>query len=132
VNFHAQSKAIPNTDDYWTDVCLPSKDSGAEHLFTFPAFDFGNLIGTEVVSFGKRNNSEDYICLIGERAHDVDGCKELSHFWVFPDMVENFAMQMYAVSKVSTRNLMRVYAADQSDIENPRPRQKFRWFVPSA
>jgi hypothetical protein len=90
------------------------------------------LIGTEVVSFGKRNNSDDYICLIGERAKDVDGCIELSHFWIFPDSVENFAMQMYAVSKVSTRNLMRVYPADQSDIENPRRGQRFWWFVPSA
>ncbi|KAL1798194.1 hypothetical protein ACET3X_002231 [Alternaria dauci] len=130
--FHAQSKVIPNTDDYWTDMILPSKGSSTEHLFTFPAFDFGDLIGTEVVSFGKKTNGEEYICLIGERATSVDGYKELSHFWIFPERVEKFAMQMYAVSKVSTRNYIRVYAADQSDIENPRPYQRFWFFVPSA
>ncbi|CAN9235222.1 unnamed protein product [Alternaria alternata] len=130
--FHAQSKPIPNTDDYWTDVILPSKGSGEQHLFTFPAFDFGDLIGTEVVSFGKKNNGEEYNCLIGERATSLDGYKELSHFWIFPDSVEKFAMQMYGVSKVSTRNYMRVYAADQSDIENPRPYQRFWFYVPSA
>ncbi|KAG9194358.1 hypothetical protein G6011_04393 [Alternaria panax] len=132
VDFHAQSKIIPNTDDYWTDMILPSKGSSEEHLFTFPAFDFGDLIGTEVISFGKKNSAEDYICLIGERATSVDGYKELSHFWIFPDSVEKFAMDMYAVSKVSTRNLMRVYAADQRDIENPRPHQRFWFFVPNA
>ncbi|KAF1933692.1 uncharacterized protein M421DRAFT_88848 [Didymella exigua CBS 183.55] len=95
VTYHAQSKPIANTPDYWTDICLPSLDSGSAHLFTFPAFDFDSLIGTHVISFGKRNNSEDYICLIGERAKDIDGYKEESHFWVFPDSVENFAMQMY-------------------------------------
>ncbi|CAN9116231.1 unnamed protein product [Alternaria alternata] len=95
-------------------------------------FDFGDSIGTEVVSFGKKNNGEEYNCLIGERATSLDGYKELSHFWIFPDSVEKFAMQMYGVSKVSTRNYMRVYAADQSDIENPRPYQRFWFYVPSA
>ena len=113
-------------------MILPSKGSGEQHLFTFPAFDFGDLIGTEVVSFGKKNNGEEYNCLIGERATSLDGYTELSHFWIFPDSVEKFAMQMYGVSKVSTRNYMRVYAADQSDIENPRPYQRFWFFVPST
>ncbi|RMZ74529.1 ase inhibitor propeptide [Pyrenophora seminiperda CCB06] len=130
--YYAQSKPIPNSPDYWTDICLSSKDSSWALLFSFPAFDFGDLIGTEVVSFGKKYNSEDYVCLIGERAKDVDGYNEVSHFWIFPESVENFAMQMYAVSRVSSRNFMRVYAADQMDIERPRPNQRFWWFVPSA
>lgn len=85
-----------------------------------------------MVSFGKKYNSEDYVCLIGERAKDVDGYNEVSHFWIFQESVENFAMQMYAVSRVSSRNFMRVYAADQTDIERPRRNQRFWWFVPSV
>ncbi|CAN9222534.1 unnamed protein product [Alternaria alternata] len=130
--FHAQSQPIPNTDDYWTDVVLTTKGSGNQPLFTFPAFDFGDLIGTEVVSFGKKKNGEEYNCLIGERVTSLDDYKELSYFWVFPDSVQKFAMEMYGVSKVPTRNYMRVYAADQSDIENPRPYQRFWFYVPSA
>jgi hypothetical protein len=102
-------------------MILPSQGSSKEHLFTFPAFDFGELVGTEVVSFGKKNTAEEYNCSISERAYEVDGYKELSQIGIFPDSVENFAMQMYGVSRVSNRNYMRVYATDQSDIENPRP-----------
>lgn len=106
-------------------------DSTSTHLFTFSAFDF-SLTGTKVVSFGKSTTREDYICLLGERAGSIDGWKEESHFWVFPDSIEGFAMQMYGVGKVATQRLIRVYAADQSDIERPRKSQLFWYFVPSA
>jgi hypothetical protein len=113
-------------------VILTTKGSDNQPLFTFPAFDFGDLIGTEVVSFGKKKNGEEYNCLIGERVTSLDNYTELSYFWVFPDSVQKFAMEMYGVSKVPTRNYMRVYAADQGDIENPRPYQRFWFYVPSA
>ncbi|KAF1365575.1 hypothetical protein EJ07DRAFT_171518 [Lizonia empirigonia] len=130
--YHAQSKPIPNSPDLWTDICLSSVDSTSTHLFTFSAFDFPSLIGTEVVSFGKSTTREDYICLIGERAGNIDGWKEQSHFWAFPDSIEGFAMQMYGVGRVATKRLIRVYAADQSDVERPRKSQMFWWFVPSS
>jgi hypothetical protein len=88
------------------------------------------LIGTEVISYGKSKTRGAYICLIGERAKDIDGYNEESHFWIFSESVENFTMQMYGVRNVSTRNLMRVWAADQSDIERPRKGRRFCWFVP--
>ncbi|KAE8141503.1 hypothetical protein BDV38DRAFT_278858 [Aspergillus pseudotamarii] len=88
-----------------TDIALPTLYGGAEKLFEFKAFDFDAVIGTSVVSFGRRDSS--YICLNGQRAGDF-GYQEESVFWTFPDEVEQVAEQKINVSKVKSADLIRL------------------------
>ncbi|KAF2135584.1 uncharacterized protein K452DRAFT_322970 [Aplosporella prunicola CBS 121167] len=124
----AQSRPVQGSDN-WTDIASTVKYQGATEIFKFESFDFGELIGTRVVSFGKSTSREDYICLIGERASNIDGWKEESHFWVLPEMVDDFTNKTWAAGRIASKNYIRLYAADQSDIDNPRRNQFFYFFT---
>jgi hypothetical protein len=86
-------------------VALPTLQGGADKLFEFKAFDFDAVVGTSVVSFGKRDSS--YICLNGQRAADF-GYQEESVFWVFPLQMDKVAEQKINVSKVKSADLIRL------------------------
>lgn len=99
--------------------------------FRFEAFDFDSLIGTQVVSFGKKKDGDAYTCLIGTRASSLNGWEEESRLWVFSERVDHYADQIVGVSRSAVKDYFRVYAADQSDIDRPRKYQAFYFFVPT-
>lgn len=91
--------------NYSGPVALPTLQGGAEKLFEFKAFDFPDVVGTSVVSFGKKDSS--YICLNGLRASQF-GYREESVFWTFPTQVDGVATQKIAVSKLRSGDLVRL------------------------
>ncbi|KAH3159516.1 hypothetical protein KXV34_001635 [Aspergillus fumigatus] len=103
VTYIAQERSVDG--GRLTDIALPTLQGGAEKLFEFKAFDFDAVVGTSVVSFGKRDSS--YICLNGQRASDF-GYKEESVFWTFPFPVDQVAEQKINVSKLKSADLIRL------------------------
>ncbi|OJZ79684.1 hypothetical protein ASPFODRAFT_54808 [Aspergillus luchuensis CBS 106.47] len=87
-----------------TDIALPTLQGGATELFRFKAFDFGSVVGTSAVSFGKRDSS--YICVNGQRVGN--GYQEESVFWIFPNQEEGVAERKVNVNKVKSADLVRL------------------------
>ncbi|KAH7906199.1 hypothetical protein BJ138DRAFT_1117787 [Hygrophoropsis aurantiaca] len=104
VTYIAQS--IELSSGNWSDVALPSLKPGASKLFDFTCYDFANVQGTTVVSFGSGNDG--YIALFGTRASDYPGWKEDSCFWVFEGMVPRISEAQIDVSRASTGNYIRL------------------------
>ncbi|KAH7920032.1 hypothetical protein BV22DRAFT_1021993 [Leucogyrophana mollusca] len=104
VTYIAQS--IPLDAGNWTDIALPSLKASASKLFEFICYDFPNVEGTTVVSFGSGDNG--YIALFGSRASDYPGWTEDSHFWIFESMVPKISEMEIDVSKASTGNYIRL------------------------
>ncbi|KAF4537780.1 uncharacterized protein LTHEOB_11404 [Lasiodiplodia theobromae] len=129
VTYIAQSR--PKADDNWTDIVSTEVFPDGDENFRFEAFDFDSLIGTQVVSFGKKKDGDAYTCLIGTRASSLNGWEEESRLWVFSERVDHYADQIVGVSRSAVKDYFRVYAADQSDIDRPRKYQVFYFFVPT-
>ncbi|KAE8332435.1 hypothetical protein BDV39DRAFT_200057 [Aspergillus sergii] len=103
----------PLQDGSPTDIASRSLERGAERLFEFKAYDFGDILGSSVVSFGKKDSS--FICLSGLRASDY-GYKEESYFWVFNDQVNGIAEQKVIVSKIRSADRIQL----SCDSEGPK------------
>lgn len=67
-------------DDYKHDT--------AKELFRFEAYDFDQLMGTTKIIFGKMNNEDRYICLVG-RNSITPGYKQMSQLWGFEEKVKD-------------------------------------------
>ncbi|KAK8918035.1 hypothetical protein VCV18_009365 [Metarhizium anisopliae] len=67
-------------DDYKHDT--------AKELFRFEAYDFDQLMGTTKIIFGKMNNENRYICLVG-RNSITPGYKQMSQLWGFEEKVKD-------------------------------------------
>ncbi|TGO07349.1 hypothetical protein BTUL_0289g00010 [Botrytis tulipae] len=117
------AQRIYTPDGNYTEVALQSLTSGAEKMFEFNALDFENVGGSVVISFGQKveNGNQMYVCLIGARAGlgSYADWREQSHFWVFPDAVKSFASQKLSLSKLDTKQYLRIAkgAAHQPDIK---------------
>ncbi|KAH7918598.1 hypothetical protein BV22DRAFT_1199911 [Leucogyrophana mollusca] len=104
VTYIAQS--IPLDAGNWTDIALPSLKASASKLFEFICYDFPNIEGTAVVSFGSGDSG--YIALCGTRASDYPGWTEDSHFWIFERMEPKISELEIDVSRASTGNYVRL------------------------
>ncbi|GKZ55827.1 hypothetical protein AnigIFM49718_000993 [Aspergillus niger] len=102
VTYIAQERTVNGSS--LTDIALPTLQGGATELFRFKAFDFDSVVGTSVVSFGKRDSS--YICQNGQRVGN--GYQEESVFWIFPNQEEGVAEQNVNVNKVKSADLVRL------------------------
>ncbi|KAJ5180526.1 hypothetical protein N7492_003736 [Penicillium capsulatum] len=121
VTMIAQSR--PRGNGSPTDIASPTLERGAEKLFEFKAFDFGDVWGSSVVSFGNKDSS--FICLDGLRASNY-GYKEESAFWVFHDQLKDIADQQVIVSKLRSADIIQL----SRDSEGPKP--LFRFYAGKA
>ncbi|KAJ5096143.1 hypothetical protein NUU61_005499 [Penicillium alfredii] len=112
VTMIAQSR--PRENGSPTDIASPTLERGAEKLFEFKAFDFGEVWGSSVISFGKKDSS--FICLDGLRASNY-GYKEESVFWAFHDQLKDVGDQKVVVSKLRSADLIQL----SRDSEGPKP-----------
>lgn len=110
-------------------VVCPTLQPSADKLFTFSVYDFGDLMGTTVISFGKKDGEESYTCLIGARAYDIDNYKEESHFWVFPNEVKAITDQVIAVSRLNTKNYIRLQTQNTAGSKQFRNREMFSFYA---
>lgn len=90
------------------------------------------MVGTSVVSFGKATDREAYICLIGERANSIQDWREQSKLWVFPEKVNGVAEQAVVVSRLASKNYVRLRAGDANDVANLGKYDLFYFYVASA
>ncbi|KAF5122033.1 hypothetical protein E5D57_012506 [Metarhizium anisopliae] len=67
-------------DDYKHDT--------AKELFSFEAYDFDQRMGTTKIIFGKMNNEDRYIYLVG-RNSIATGYKQTSQLWGFEERAED-------------------------------------------
>ncbi|KAH7923301.1 hypothetical protein BV22DRAFT_1130744 [Leucogyrophana mollusca] len=107
VKYIAQSIPLEGGEN-WTDAILPSLMPTATKLFDLICYDFSDIEGSTVVSFGSTQTGKDYIALIDNRASGIPGWKEDSHFWVFEDIIPNVAELVIVVSRLSSKNYVRV------------------------
>ncbi|KAK6592006.1 hypothetical protein H4I96_11866 [Botrytis cinerea] len=123
------AQRIYTPDGNYTEVALQSLTSGAEEMFQFNAFDFENVGGSVVISFGKKveNGNHMYICLFGARAGrgSYTNWQEQSHFWVFPDAVKSFTSHKLSLSKLDTKQYLRI----TKEAHQPDVRPMFDFFV---
>jgi hypothetical protein len=91
-------------------VAKPTLDPGAEKLFEFKGYDFGDILGTSVVSFGKKG--DNYISLLGDRASDA-GWQEESFLWAFPKEIEGVSERKIRVSRLQSANLIRMSLTEE-------------------
>ena len=107
-------------------VALRSLQPGSRQLFTFRGYDFGAIIGTSVISFGRSTDSqEEFICLIGQRAGEIQGWRLDIYFFIFSDRIDTVATQVVVVSRLATRNYIRLLEGDERDVNSPRPNDLF-------
>ena len=66
---------------------------------------------------------------MGERANVIDGYKEESKLWIFPDELESIAEQVIEVSKLVSKNYIRLYAQDKSGLKAPRKGTLFDFYA---
>ncbi|KAI1771102.1 hypothetical protein F4818DRAFT_445750 [Hypoxylon cercidicola] len=104
--FKVQSRPIQG-DENWTDIISTTKYPDSVELFSFEAFDFDSIVGTRVISFGKRAGGEQAM--------------------VFTDAVDRFADQPYAVGRTASKNYVHVYPAE---VGHPVKYESFRFFAP--
>ncbi|OQE46824.1 hypothetical protein PENCOP_c001G05888 [Penicillium coprophilum] len=121
VTMIAQSR--PRENGSPTDIAAPTLERGAQKLFEFTAFDFGDVWGSSVVSFGKKDSS--FICLDGLRASDY-GYKEESVFWVFHDELKDVGDQKVIVSKLQSADVI------QLSRDSAGPRRLFQFYAGKA
>ncbi|KAJ5162792.1 uncharacterized protein N7500_004622 [Penicillium coprophilum] len=121
VTMIAQSR--PRENGSPTDIASPTLERGAQKLFEFKAFDFGDVWGSSVVSFGKKDSS--FICLDGLRASDY-GYKEESVFWVFHDELKDVGDQKVIVSKLQSADVI------QLSRDSAGPRRLFQFYAGKA
>ncbi|KAK8928023.1 hypothetical protein VCV18_004511 [Metarhizium anisopliae] len=58
---------------------------GDKPLFSFQAFNFGEVAGSDRILFGKKTHALDYVCVMGRRM--PAGYDKMSELWVFPKEV---------------------------------------------
>ncbi|PKX88450.1 uncharacterized protein P174DRAFT_426047 [Aspergillus novofumigatus IBT 16806] len=113
VTYIAQRRKI-EVRDSTSDIALPDLLSGAEKLFEFKAYNFPDIIGTKVVSFGRSITDPDsFVCTFGQRVNKFDGWKEESCLWAFPKQLKSIANRAVHVSKSNIKNHIRLELQDK-------------------
>jgi hypothetical protein len=64
------------------------KHGTAKELFSFEAYDFGQVMGTTKIIFGKMTNSDNYICLMGRKSI-TSGYEQMSQLWGFEEKAKD-------------------------------------------
>lgn len=82
-------------------------DTGERPLFSFEAFNFGQVAGSVNLLFGKKiGGGSDFVCVIGRRM--PGGYEKMSELWVFPNQVKGMFDQrvdVYSLSELGTIEL---------------------------
>ncbi|KMU84858.1 LOW QUALITY PROTEIN: hypothetical protein CIHG_02642 [Coccidioides immitis H538.4] len=128
-------QSIPKPDDNWTDTIDKYLASGAKQRFKIQVYDFDQVLGTTVVSFGKHRRSDEYHCLIGERLQNYNDWKEESHFWVFPEAIHGVADTAILAYGTRAKRYLRLQEGDPSDLSQVSGRPFFYFhtaFDPAA
>ena len=116
-----------------TVVAQKTLAPGATKIFEFKAFDFENVAGSTVISFGKKteNNNQMFICFIGARAGrgNFPDWQEESYFWTFSNSVKDFASQKVALSRLDAKQYLRV---TRGETVTPNVKPMFEFFAVSA
>ncbi|KFG80532.1 hypothetical protein MANI_029860 [Metarhizium anisopliae] len=79
---------------------------GEKPLFSFQAFNFGQVAGSDRLLFGKKTNALDYICVMGRRM--PVGYDKMSELWVFPKQVTGMfdnRVDVYSLFELGTIEL---------------------------
>ncbi|KAI9647792.1 hypothetical protein NHQ30_004180 [Ciborinia camelliae] len=131
VTYIAQRQDTP--DFNWTEIAQKTLAPGAEKIFEFKAFDFENVLGSTVISFGKKIQGSEhmFICLIGARAGQgyYPDWQEESCFWSFGHSVKDFANQVVTLSRLDAKQYLRVMKGDSN---SPDARPMFDFFAVHA
>ncbi|KAK7963578.1 hypothetical protein PG988_010552 [Apiospora saccharicola] len=64
------------------------KHATTKQLFSFEAYDFGQIMGTTKIIFGRRTNEDKYVCLMG-RTSISPGYKQMSQLWGFEEKAKD-------------------------------------------
>ncbi|KAB8277019.1 hypothetical protein BDV30DRAFT_235267 [Aspergillus minisclerotigenes] len=108
VTYIAQSR-MTEVGESTSDIALPELSSRATKLFEFQAYDFSDVLGTKVVSFGRSTSDRDsFGCTFGQHIDQFDGWKEESCLWVFPTHLKSIADRTVFVQKSNTKNHIRL------------------------
>ncbi|KOC18370.1 hypothetical protein AFLA70_13g006000 [Aspergillus flavus AF70] len=92
-----------------SDIALPELSSRATKLFEFQAYDFPDVLGIKVVSFGRSTSDRDsFGCTFGQHINQFDGWREESCLWVFPKHLKSIADRTVLVQKSNIKNHIRL------------------------
>ncbi|KAK8064075.1 hypothetical protein PG996_008727 [Apiospora saccharicola] len=64
------------------------KHATTKQLSSFEAYDFGQIMGTTKIIFGRRTNEDKYVCLMG-RTSISPGYKQMSQLWGFEEKAKD-------------------------------------------
>lgn len=95
----------PGADPIPTMADIDDKP-GEKPLFSFQAFNFGQVAGSDRLLFGKKTNALDYICVMGRRM--PVGYDKMSELWVFPKQVTGMfdnRVDVYSLFELGTIEL---------------------------
>ncbi|KAK8050887.1 hypothetical protein PG993_002272 [Apiospora rasikravindrae] len=84
--YFAQSIRLSN--NLRTHFIDDHKHATAKELFSFEAYDFGQIMGTTKIIFGRRTNGDKYICLMG-RPFITPGYTQMSQLWGFEEKAKD-------------------------------------------
>lgn len=107
-------------------------DSGATETYQLEAFDFEDVVGTTLVSFGKNRSSDDYAAQIGIRVTSNPDYEEKCALWVFAEQFDRFAETGILVYGARTSNVVRVQKGNPSELPNVPGRPFFYFNVAAA
>ncbi|CAH0044565.1 unnamed protein product [Clonostachys solani] len=120
--FIAQSMRLSNglrthfIDDY--------KHSTANELFSFEAYDFGQVMTTTKVIFGKSINEDRYICLMG-RNSITPGYRQTSQLWGFEEKMKDIVDGKVAMYPIPEMGVIQLELQDAT----PRHDDDFSFYV---
>lgn len=100
------------------------KHSTSNELFSFEAYDFGQVMTTTKVIFGKSINEDRYICLMG-RNSITPGYRQTSQLWGFEEKMKDIVDGKVAMYPIPEMGVIQLELQDAT----PRHDDDFSFYV---